>query len=164
MEKEIPGMFAPADYDLRPLTRGDEAFLWEMLYLALRRADDGDPPPEIVQQPEYARYVEGWGRPGDVGFVAEDKSEGTLLGAVWLREPAEKDAPPELGFVVKTGHRQHGIGASLLTQMIRANPRLSAISLRMGANSPAVRLFGRFGFEIASQGEQAIVLRREIAG
>ncbi len=154
-------MFAPADYDLRPLTREDEAFLWEMLYLALRRADGGDPPREIVQQPEYARYVESWGRPGDVGFVANDKSEGTPLGAVWLREPPEKDAPPELGFVVKPGHRQHGIGASLLTQMVRANPQLSAISLRMKANSPAVRLFGRFGFEIASQGEKAIVMRRE---
>jgi hypothetical protein len=45
---------------------------------------------------------------------------------------------------------------------MRANPQLSAVKLRMGANSPAVRLFGRFGFEIASHGDEAIVMRRAI--
>ncbi len=155
-------MFAPADYDLRPLTSSDEAILWKMLCEALRPAIGEEPAREILQRPEYARYVEGWGRPGDIGFVAHDKNEKTLLGAVWLREPPADGTPPELAFVVKPGHRQHGIGASLLTQMMRANPQLSAITLRMGANSPAVRLFERFGFEIGSQGDQAIVMRREI--
>ncbi|MGH8093083.1 MAG: GNAT family N-acetyltransferase [Chthoniobacterales bacterium] len=155
-------MFAPADYDLRPLTASDEPILWEMLYTGLRPAGGEEPPREIVRRPEYARYVEGWGRPGDTGFIAHDRDEKLPLGAVWLREPPEKATPPELAFVVKPGHRQHGIGASLLTQIMRANPQLSAIALRMGANSPAVRLFGRFGFEIVSQGDQAIVMQRAI--
>lgn len=155
-------MFAPADYDLRPLTNDDEATLWAMLNVGLRSPEGEEPPRDIVQRPEYARYVEGWGRPGDTGFVAQDKTEEKILGAVWLRAPLEQDTPPELAFVVKPGHRQHGIGASLLTQMMRANPHLSAIAMRMGANSPAVRLFGRFGFEIASQSEQAVVMSRQI--
>jgi GNAT superfamily N-acetyltransferase len=155
-------MFAPADYDLRPLTSTDEPILWEMLYLAIPRAEGAEPHREIVRRPEYARYVESWGRSGDVGFIAHDKNERMPLGAVWLREPATAETPPELAFVVKPGHRQHGIGASLLTQIMRANPQLCAVKLRMGANSPAVRLFGRFGFEIASQDEAAIVMRRAI--
>ena len=153
-------MFAPSDYDLRPLTANDEPVLWEMLYTGLRSTGAEEPPREILRRPEYARYVESWGRPGDVGFVAHDKNEELPLGAVWFRAPLETETPPELAFVVKPGHRQRGIGASLLTQMMRANPQLSAIAMRMGANSPAVRLFGRFGFEIASQGNQVTVMRR----
>ena len=157
-------MFGPADYVLRPLTPEDEATLWEMLYQALSPAGREAPPREIVQRPEYARYVERWGGPGDIGFVAHDKNERMLLGAVWLRASlgsGPSDAPPELAFVVKPGHRQRGIGASLLTQFVRSNPQLSALALRVGAQSPAVRLLERFGFEIANQGDQAVVMRRE---
>ena len=123
------------------------------------------PAREIIQRPEYARFVEGWGRPSDRGYVAHDKNEGTLLGAVWLRTPVEShpgEPPPELAFAVKEGHRQHGIGASLLTQMVRANPGLSAVLLHVGANSSAVRLFERFGFEIESQEAHSVVIRRSI--
>ena len=158
-------MFTPADFVLRPLTVDDEPILREMLYQALSPTGSETPPPEIVQLPEYARYVANWGRPDDVGFAVHDKNEGILLGAVWLRAPSDSgasDAPPELAFVVKPGHRQHGIGASLLTQLVRTNPQLSAISLRVGAKSPAVRLFERFGFEIATQTDQGVVMRREV--
>jgi GNAT superfamily N-acetyltransferase len=155
-------MFALADYELRPLAAADESILWEMLYLGLRTGRGEEPSREIVQRPEYARYVKSWGQIGDTGFIAHDKDSGAALGAVWLREPGEKGTPPELAFVVRPDYRHHGIGASLLTQLMRSNPGLSAIALRMEANSPAVRLFERFGFEIASQGEPAIVMRRSI--
>lgn len=158
-------MFAPADYELRPLTANDEPLLWEMLYQALSPPGVEAPAREIIQRPEYARFVEGWGQPTDKGYVAHDKNEGTLLGAVWLRTPVEiqpGDAPPELAFAVKEGHRKHGIGASLLTQLVRANPRLSAVLLHVGSNSPAVRLFERFGFETARQEARSVVLHRAI--
>ena len=158
-------MFAPADYVLRPLTAEDEALLWEMLYQALSPPDREAPLREIIQRPEYARYVQGWGRPEDKGYVAHDKNEGTVLGAVWLRAPVKSlpdEAPPELALVVRSGHRHRGIGASLLTQLVRANPELSAVLLQVGADSPAARLFERFGFEIASQNGQSLVMRRPI--
>ncbi len=158
-------MFSPADYELRPLTAEDEPILWEMLYQALSAPGAEAPAREIIQRSEYARFVKGWGRPNDRGYVAHDKNEGTLLGAVWLRMPVETqpvDPPPELAFAVKEGHRKHGIGASLLTQMVRANPRISAVLLNVGAQSPAVRLFERFGFEIASQEPRSVVMRRAL--
>ena len=158
-------MFPPADCVTRPLTGDDEAVLREMLYQALSTPEGEAPSREIMQRPEYARYVEGWGRPADKGYVIHDKEERTILGAVWLRSPVEcgpTEEPPELAFVVRAGHRHRGIGASLLTQLVRTNPKLSAALLQVGANNPAVRLFERFGFEIASQSAQSVVMRRAI--
>jgi len=130
------------DYVIHPLTAADEPILWEMLYQALRTSEDA-PPREIVRQPEYARHVEGWGRVGDTGFVAYDaEKKDELLGAAWFRLPpgeAAETATPELAFAVKAGHRKRGIGAALLTQLVKANPQNSAVSISAPANNPAVR-------------------------
>ena len=154
------------DYTIRPLTPADEPILWEMLYQALRTANESAPPRDIVRQPEYARHVEGWGRAGDTGFVAFDaEKKDELLGAAWFRVPpaaSQENATPELAFAVKSGHRKRGIGAALLTQLVKANPRYSAVSIAASANNPAVRLFDRFGFKIVEQTDRAVTLRREI--
>ena len=148
------------DYEIRPLTADDESVIWEMLYLALQGADTVLPPPEIVRQPEYARYAEQWGRAGDRGFLALDKSDHGTLGAVWFRPP-QADATPELAFAVRPGHRKRGIGAALLTQWVRANPEQDEISLHVGATHPAVRLYERFGFRVVQQGESSVTMRRD---
>jgi len=117
-----------------------------------------------VRRPEFVRYVEGWGRLGDAGFVAHDKKEGSLLGAVWLRKPKGKtDAPPELAFAVKPEYRRHGIGAALLTQLVRANPEQSTISLSLVAGKPRKLsgLYERFGFKVVQETPDAIVMQRE---
>jgi ribosomal protein S18 acetylase RimI-like enzyme len=153
------------DYMIRPLTAADEPILWEMLYQALRTSQDA-PPRDIVRQPEYARHVEGWGRAGDTGFVASDaRQKDDLLGAAWFRLPpatGEEKATPELAFAVKSGHRKRGIGAALLTQLVKANPQYSAVSIAASANNPVVRLYDRFGFKIVQQSDRAVTLRREI--
>ena len=153
------------DYVIHPLTAADEPILWEMLYQALWTSEDA-PPREIVRQPEYARHVEGWGRVGDTGFVAYDaEKKDELLGAAWFRLPpgeAAETAMPELAFAVKSGHRKRGIGAALLTQLVKANPQNSAVSISAPANNPAVRLYERFGFKIVQQSDRAVTMRREI--
>jgi GNAT superfamily N-acetyltransferase len=148
------------DYIIRPLTSEDEPILWEMLYQALQTAETEAPSRDIVRQPEFARYVEGWGRSGDAGFVVHDNSKQELLGAVWFRSPVA-EATPELAFTVKPGHRKHGIGAALLTQWVKANPEQSEISLRVGPSSPAVRLYERFGFKVVKESPDAVTMRRE---
>ncbi|MDP9004009.1 MAG: GNAT family N-acetyltransferase [Verrucomicrobiota bacterium] len=153
------------DYVIHPLTTADEPVLWEMLYQALRTSLD-TPSPDIVRRPEYARHVEGWGRAGDTGFVAYDaEQKDDLLGAVWFRLPPGQQADPatpELAFAVKSGHRKRGIGAALLTQLVKANPQYNAVSMNASANNPAVRLYERFGFKIVEQSDQALTMRREI--
>ncbi len=148
------------DYSVRPLTATDEPILWEMLYQALTATEIDPPPREIVQRPEYARYAEKWGCEGDSGFVAHDATQEELLGAVWFRPPAA-NATPELAFAVKSGHRKRGIGAALLTHWVKANPDQSEISLRVGPNSPAVRLYERFGFKVVKQSPDSVTMRRE---
>jgi GNAT superfamily N-acetyltransferase len=152
------------DYVIHPLTAADEPVLWEMLYQALRTSQET--PRDIVRQPEYSRHVEGWGRAGDTGFVAYDaEKKDELLGAAWFRLPptaSEEEPTPELAFAVITGHRKRGIGAALLTQLMKANPHYSAVSIATSANNPVVRLYDRFGFKIVQQSEHAVTLRRDI--
>ena len=151
------------DYVIRPLTSADEPILWEMLFQALLTSE-GAPSRDIVRRPEYARYVENWGRAGDVGLVAYDaEQKDELLGAVWLRSPIDKktENSPELAFAVKPGLRKHGIGAALLTQLVKTNPH-NAISIRASANNPAVRLYERFGFKIVDEQPGAVTMRRDV--
>jgi GNAT superfamily N-acetyltransferase len=107
------------------------------------------------------RYVEGWGREGDRGYVAHNPQTQQLLGAVWFREP-EAGATPELAFAVVTGQRKRGIGAALLTQWVRTNPEQSEVALRVAAAHPAVRLYERFGFHVVREAEGSVVLRRDV--
>jgi GNAT superfamily N-acetyltransferase len=152
----------PMDYVIRQLTCQDEPILWEMLYYGLSSAGKNGPPTrDVVRRPEIARYVEGWGRVGDTGFVAHDKKNRALLGAAWLRQPTDKpDASPELALAVKPEHRRHGIGTALLTQLVRANPDHSTISVSFVAGKPVLRLYERFGFKVVEQRPDAVVIQR----
>src|SRR5260370_7509996 len=136
------------DYAIRQLTAKDELILWEMLYQGLASPGKKElPARDIVHRPEFGEYVEGWGRAGDTGFVAQNKKDGILLGAVWLRKMIDKtDSPPELAFVVTPEHRRHGIGTALLTQLVRANPEESTILLSFVAGNPVFRLYHRSDF------------------
>jgi ribosomal protein S18 acetylase RimI-like enzyme len=152
------------DYVIRQLTTKDEPILWEMLYQGLSSPGKKQQPArEIVRRPEFARYVEGWGRCGDTGFVAHNKKDGMLLGAVWLRKPVDKpDAPPELALSVKPEHRKHGIGTALLTQLVRSNPEQSTISLSFVTGKPVLRLYERFGFKVVEEAPNAVVMHRDV--
>ncbi|HEX5489701.1 MAG TPA: GNAT family N-acetyltransferase [Candidatus Udaeobacter sp.] len=150
------------DYLIRQLTCQDEPILWEMLYYGLSSAGTNElPPRDVIRRPAISRFVEGWGRAGDTGFVAHDKKNRALLGAAWLRQPADKpDASPELALAVKPEHRRHGIGTALLTQLVRANPDHSRISISFVAGKPVLRLYERFGFKVVEQRPDAVVIQR----
>jgi len=152
------------DYAIRQLTAKDELILWEMLYQGLASPGKKElPARDIVHRPEFAHYVEGWGRAGDTGFVAHNKKDETLLGAVWLRKMIDKtDSPPELALVVTREHRRHGIGTALLTQLVRANPEESTILLSFVAGKPVLRLYERFGFKVVKAQPHAVVMHREV--
>jgi GNAT superfamily N-acetyltransferase len=151
------------NYVIRPLIHQDEPILWEILYHGLSSAAKHElPPREMVRRPEISRYVEGWGRAGDTGFVAHDKN-GILLGAVWLRRSTnESNASPELALAVKPEHRRHGIGTALLTQLVRANPDQSEISISFVAGKPVLRLYERFGFKVVEERPDAVVMHRQV--
>ena len=149
------------DYVIQPLQSADEPILWEMLFEALQReGSDTTALRTLVRAPEFARYVEGWGRAGDAGFSAHDATDRKLLGAVWSRAPLGGSVP-ELALAVKSDHRGQGLGAALLTQWVRAHPEQSAVSLRVAPTNPAVRLYERFGFRVVAQDEHSVTMQRD---
>lgn len=143
---------------IRRLRPSDQPLLWEMLYQSLH-APEGSPPfpRDVVERPEVARYVSGWGRAGDMGFVAVDVG-GEPIGAAWLRllRGDERgygyvdDETPELGMAVLPGHRGRGVGSELLGRLLEsAGAVYRAVCLSVSADNPAVRLYVRAGFEPA---------------
>src|SRR4051794_31036234 len=146
-------------HTIRPLTTEDEAILWEMVYYGVSALSGEATPHDIVRRPEFARYAENWGHEGDTGFVAHDSDTHELLGAVWLRKPAG-DEIAELAFAVKPGHRGHGIGSALLTQLVRARPDQSTVSVSLVAGKRVLRLYERFGFGVIEQTPDAVVMHR----
>jgi GNAT superfamily N-acetyltransferase len=151
--------------------RADPAFLAEMLYEAVNWRDDGaeERPPldELLSNPEIRRYVEDWGRKGDVAIVALDRLE-EPVGAAWYRtysadEPGYGFAGPdvpELAIAVYPECRGQRVGSLLLgTLLSRArSDGHSAISLSVASGNPARRLYERHGFAPApaANGEPAL--------
>ena len=100
--------------ELRPARPDDEPFLWAMLLQAAHAGDEVVSPDDLRSIPELARYVAGWGRPGDVGVVASEA--GDPVGAAWVRRlvgPGRgygwvDDATPELAIAVAPGGEGRG--------------------------------------------------------
>lgn len=150
------------DLSLRPLTAADEPFLREML----READrwylplDAPRPPltEILADPHVRLYVEGWGRPGDDGVVAD--VAGSPAGACWLRLFGPESHGwgfvgqdvPEISIAVAPQWRRRGIGRSLLAAAL-ARAQQSGhqeVSLSVMPDNPARELYLQAGFRLVA--------------
>jgi ribosomal protein S18 acetylase RimI-like enzyme len=139
--------------ELRAARPEDEAFLWVMLLHAAHAGDEVASPDDLRSIPELARYVEGWGRPGDVGVVAS--AVGRPVGAAWVRRLVGEgkgygwvdDATPELAIAVEPGREGEGIGSALLARLLAdVEGTVPAVSLSVRADNPARRLYERYGF------------------
>jgi ribosomal protein S18 acetylase RimI-like enzyme len=150
----------------RRLSPADEPFLWDMLYLAIH-VPDGSPPPlrEIIHSPDLARYVDGWGRPDDGGFLAlvGDKP----AGAVWLRMLTGEnkgygyvdDDTPELSISVKSEYQGRGIGRELMSRALEsAISRYPGVCLSVSRGNAAVRLYESCGFVVVSSDSSTLVM------
>jgi ribosomal protein S18 acetylase RimI-like enzyme len=160
------------DVDLRPL-EADEV---EHVRWALHEAVSWDPervlPPfdVVVEHPELARYHLGWGRPGDLGVVAErgDRVVGVALFRLFTEgdhgHGYVDDETPELAVAVADGQRGEGIGARLLTELA-ASARaagFSRLSLSVDAQNPARRLYERLGYRELTRDEDGVRMLLEL--
>jgi ribosomal protein S18 acetylase RimI-like enzyme len=143
-------------YSYRRLAAEDEPLVWRMLYEAARVAEEGPMSPESIRHDPYLiKYAKEWGRPGDVGIAAFEPGNGKGIGVAWLRlliGPDRGDAyiddeTPELALGVMPDHRRRGVGTELLRRLLAAaRPRVPAVALTVRDESPAIRLYERFGF------------------
>jgi ribosomal protein S18 acetylase RimI-like enzyme len=117
------------------------------------------------------RYVENWGRPGDLALIAPET--GNRVGAAWLRRfPAAEagygfldEQTPELSIAVVPSRRRHGVGQELLDALLekaRAEGH-QAVSLSVEQNSAAVSFYERNGFERAGESQGGLVMKRTLA-
>jgi ribosomal protein S18 acetylase RimI-like enzyme len=145
---------------LRYARASDESFLWDMLYYAAHMAEDGLVSSQDARiDPFLAKYVEGWGREGDLGVIAEDEA-GEPIGAAWLRalaveERGYPDVPadfPELAIAVDPGASGRGVGVALLAALLnKAQTVHSGVVLSVRAGNRAIRLYERFGFDVVDE-------------
>ena len=117
-----------------------------------------------------ARYIDNWGRDGDVALIATET--GHRVGAAWLRrfkasEPGYgfvDEQTPELTISIVPSRRRHGVGQELLDALLekaRAEGH-STVSLSVEADSPAVAFYERNGFERAGEAAGGIVMKRTL--
>jgi ribosomal protein S18 acetylase RimI-like enzyme len=140
----------------RPLVPGDQAFLWDVLHVAL-----WDPPPaplrprEVLEHPGVRIYAEGWGREGDVGVVALAGPEATPAGAAWMRLVAGgaglayvDERTPQLGIALLPPFQRQGHGEPLLRAALDAARAhgYEQVSLTVHPENPAIALYERCGF------------------
>lgn len=159
---------------LRSLTASDGAVLRDYLYEALFVPDGAPPlPRQLIDRPEVARYVAGWGRAGDAGWLALESASGSDVGAAWLRLWQADDTgygfvdldTPELSVAVRPGWRGQGVGTRLLERLLReADLRYGAISLSVSKTNPAARLYRRLGFEVHAEPGDSLTMRRTRPG
>lgn len=142
-------------FKMRPAIAADYDFLVDMLVEAVNWSEDMDLPRHVVMaDPEFARYVEGWPRHGDVGLIAE--ADGRPIGAVWLRsftadEPGfgyVADDVPELSIAVAPEWRGRGVGRGLLREMttLAQEMGLRAISVSVERGNHAADLYRGEGY------------------
>lgn len=147
----------------------DARFLWEVLYHAIYVAEGETPPSrDVVFRPALAKYVQGWGRRSDAGFLAFDVEHQVQIGAAWLRLFTADDGgygtiddeTPELSIAVLPGHRGKGVGTQLLTRILEtARTRYTAVSLSVASENPAIRLYKRLGFEVVGASGASLTMR-----
>ena len=159
-------------YSIRALTPADQPFLYEMMYQAIFVPEGETPPPRsVVHNPPIRKYVEVFGRPGDLGFIAVDDEAGQPIGAAWVRLLSAEEhgygfvdeATPELVIAVLPAYRGHGLGTALMEQlMAAAQAHYPAIALSVWPANPAYRLYLRLGFEVVAEDGPAVTMLRRL--
>ena len=138
----------------RNLMPSDQSQLWNWLHIAL-----WDPPPsgprpiEVLEVPGVRIYAEGWGRPTDVGVVAQ--VDMVDAGACWMRllpvgiGLASTDAEtPQLGIALSRQYQHKGYGRPLMIAGLEAARQAgyARVSLTVHPDNPARRMYESCGF------------------
>lgn len=149
----------PPGFVFRAMHAGDQAVLWDILHVAL-----WDPPPAplrpraVLDSPGVRIYAESWGRPGDVGVLAERADAPTPAGACWMRLVPDGQglahvdaATPQLGIAVLPPWQRQGLGRPMMLAALEAARAAGyrQVALTVHPQNPAIRLYEACGFRKA---------------
>lgn len=149
---------------LLPVTAGHLAFLRQVALPMAAFPPGVRRPEEPLALDEVARYLDGWGRQGDLGLVAV--VDGRPVGAAWIRTFAP-DRPgygfvgadvPELTVAVVAAHRGQGLGGALVLGVLDLAAvhayRQVSLSVAEAVNPGAAQLYRSVGFaDVASDAD-----------
>jgi ribosomal protein S18 acetylase RimI-like enzyme len=143
---------------IRAAREGDMGFLERMLALAASMNDDDESLATVRSDTSLRCYLEGFGRDGDLGVIAE--RAGDPIGAAWVRVLHGAPHPsklwtrevPELAIATLPTARGQGVGAAMMRELVeRARGSFPAIVLSVREGNPAVRLYERLGFQVTEK-------------
>ena len=155
-----PQSHAQSGFTVRAAGPDDLPFLDDMLWEAAAVSAEvrAMGKPVALAHPWLRKYVDHWGRRGDLAVIAV-APDGKRLGATWCRLfPADEagygyvgDDVPELSIGVTPAARGRGVGAALIVALLAAarNAGFHAVSLSVDRQNPAARLYTRLGFRDA---------------
>lgn len=156
---------------IREIEKEEYPFLEEMLYQAIFVPDGvAAPPREIIKKPELARYIENFGKKGDVCFVVQDG--GALCGAAWARfYQKDRNAfdyadskTPELSIALLKEYRGQGMGTALLTALLKRLKEdcIKKVMLSAKRENKAVGLYNKLGFTITRENEDTYIMEKTL--
>lgn len=160
---------ASSRYTTRLASLMDAIFLREMLYEAAAPVGRERPSiDQLLSNPQVTAFVDGWGRPGDHGIVAE--SELSPVGAAWFRVFPDDDPDggfvggetPELLVALVPEHRGKGVGGLLLSALLEKAREEGKASIGLNvprSNLPAVALFRSQGFEVRRERDGVLTMQ-----
>lgn len=148
-------------FQIRQLHKEEYPQLKQFLYQAIFVEDPQNPPEEsITETPELQRYIEAFGRAGDLCFVAELSGK-QLAGAVWTRYfPEEKPGYgfagpdiPELSISLLPEFRGQGMGTALMKAILEElkKQKVKQVSLSVSKKNRAFELYSQLGFRIIEE-------------
>lgn len=149
-------------FTIRPAVQGDGSFLGDMVVEAANWRDGAARARhEILTSPEHRRYIAGWMRPADAGYIALG-ADGQPVGAAWYRMLSHGDpgfgfvgtAVPELIIGVQPIWRAHGVGRALLRRLVdhAREQGYARISLSVERDNFAKNLYRSEGFVVTESG------------
>ncbi len=156
---------------IREASSADVPFLTQMLYEAANWRE-GIAREVSISRPDISKYVQDWGAlEGDFALVAEDEG-GAPVGAAWYRYFSQRspgfghvaDDIPELTVAVEAHSRGEGIGRALIDELIdqAARAGISALSLSVEEDNPALALYLSCGFKKVGTIDNAWTMRRDL--
>lgn len=143
------------DITFRTVAPHEAALIFSFLTIAARMEESNEPIQKALTDSALVKYWQDWGRPTDLGIVAESAELHYPVGCAWVRlfpgeEPGHghvADDIPELAFGVIKSMRGQGIGTLLLERLLKdCRTRFPGVSLSVREDNPSVRLYQRLGF------------------